>query len=109
MDPIRRVVYVPAVAPAASFEAPEGEAAPLQDAAGALLRAGLALALGFALALPAWAQEIKLGSLNDLTGPTSDVGKDAALGIRDNLVRYSCGVEDADDLIRDIEQALLRV
>lgn len=33
----------------------------------------------------------------------------AALGIRDNLVRYSCGVEDADDLIRDIEQALLRV
>jgi cystathionine gamma-synthase len=33
----------------------------------------------------------------------------AALGIRDNLVRYSCGVEDADDLIRDIDQALLRV
>jgi cystathionine gamma-synthase len=33
----------------------------------------------------------------------------AELGIRDNLVRYSCGVEDTDDLIRDIEQALLRV
>jgi cystathionine gamma-synthase len=33
----------------------------------------------------------------------------AKLGIRDNLVRYSCGVEDVDDLIRDIEQALLRV
>ena len=32
----------------------------------------------------------------------------AALGIRDNLVRYSCGVEDTDDLIRDIEQALDR-
>jgi len=32
----------------------------------------------------------------------------AELGIRDNLVRYSCGVEDTDDLIRDIEQALLR-
>jgi len=30
----------------------------------------------------------------------------AELGIRDNLVRYSCGVEDADDLIRDIDQAL---
>ena len=33
----------------------------------------------------------------------------AALGIRDNLVRYSCGIEDADDLIRDIDQALERV
>jgi cystathionine gamma-synthase len=33
----------------------------------------------------------------------------AALGIRDNLVRYSCGVEDAADLIRDVDQALLRV
>ncbi len=29
------------------------------------------------------AQEVKLGSLNDLTGPTSDVGKDVALGIRE--------------------------
>ena len=47
-----------------------------------------ALALGLALALPAaWAQEIKLGSLNDLTGPTSDVGKDIALGIRE-AVQY---------------------
>ena len=46
------------------------------------------LALGFALTLPAaWAQEIKLGSLNDLTGPTSDVGKDIALGIRE-AVQY---------------------
>lgn len=48
------------------------------------------LALTFALALPAGgarAQEIKLGSLNDLTGPTSDVGKDIALGIRE-AVQY---------------------
>ncbi len=30
----------------------------------------------------------------------------AELGIRDNLVRYSCGIEDADDLIADVEQAL---
>ena len=30
----------------------------------------------------------------------------AALGIRDNLVRYSCGIEDAEDLIRDLDQAL---
>ncbi len=33
----------------------------------------------------------------------------AQIGIRDNLVRYSCGIEDADDLIRDLEQALERV
>ena len=29
------------------------------------------------------AEEIKVGSINDLTGATSDVGKDAALGIRE--------------------------
>ncbi len=44
--------------------------------------------LALALAIPVlvgtgWAQEVKLGSLNDLTGPTSDVGKDVALGIRE--------------------------
>ena len=30
----------------------------------------------------------------------------AALGITDNLVRLSVGIEDADDLIADLEQAL---
>jgi branched-chain amino acid transport system substrate-binding protein len=29
------------------------------------------------------AEEIKIGSINDLTGATSDVGKDAALGVRE--------------------------
>jgi len=48
--------------------------------------------VALALALPVvagtgWAQEIKLGSLNDMTGPTSDVGKDAALGVRE-AVQY---------------------
>jgi cystathionine gamma-synthase len=33
----------------------------------------------------------------------------AQLGIRDNLVRFSCGIEDAEDLLRDLEQALERV
>jgi methionine-gamma-lyase len=33
----------------------------------------------------------------------------AALGITDNLVRISIGVEDADDLIADMEQALKQV
>jgi cystathionine gamma-lyase len=27
-------------------------------------------------------------------------------GISDSLIRLSCGVEDADDLIADLEQAL---
>jgi cystathionine gamma-synthase len=30
-------------------------------------------------------------------------------GITDSLVRYSCGIEDADDLIADLEQALARI
>jgi cystathionine gamma-synthase len=29
-----------------------------------------------------------------------------ALGITDNLVRYSLGIEDTEDLIADLEQAL---
>jgi cystathionine gamma-synthase len=29
-----------------------------------------------------------------------------ALGIKDNLVRFSVGIEDADDIIRDLDQAL---
>ncbi len=45
------------------------------------------LVLGMALLLLssfAWAaEEIRIGSINDLTGATSDVGKDAALGIRE--------------------------
>jgi len=32
-----------------------------------------------------------------------------ALGITDNLVRISIGVEDADDLIADFEEALQAV
>ncbi len=32
-----------------------------------------------------------------------------ALGITDNLVRVSIGVEDADDLIADFDQALAAV
>jgi cystathionine gamma-lyase len=30
----------------------------------------------------------------------------AALGITDTLIRLSCGVEDTDDLVEDIRQAL---
>ncbi len=45
------------------------------------------LLLGFAVMLLCSAafaaEEIKVGSINDLTGATSDVGKDAALGVRE--------------------------
>jgi len=33
----------------------------------------------------------------------------AEIGIRDNLIRYSCGIEDSADLIADVEQALERI
>jgi branched-chain amino acid transport system substrate-binding protein len=46
-----------------------------------ILLLGLALALVSTWALAAG--EIKIGSINDLTGATSDVGKDAALGVRE--------------------------
>jgi branched-chain amino acid transport system substrate-binding protein len=50
-----------------------------------MLLLGLALAFTFSAAYGA--DEIKIGSINDLTGATSDVGKDAALGIRE-CVQY---------------------
>jgi len=31
------------------------------------------------------------------------------VGMKNNLIRYSCGVEEADDLIRDLEQAINKV
>jgi cystathionine beta-lyase/cystathionine gamma-synthase len=33
----------------------------------------------------------------------------AAIGIADQLVRLSLGVEDADDLVADLEQALTSI
>ncbi|HLV35877.1 MAG TPA: PLP-dependent aspartate aminotransferase family protein [Spirillospora sp.] len=32
-----------------------------------------------------------------------------ALGIKDNLVRFAVGIEDTDDIIRDLEQALAKI
>ena len=29
-----------------------------------------------------------------------------AAGVREDLIRYSCGLEDAEDLIADLDQAL---
>ena len=44
-----------------------------------------ALVIGFASTAPCGAAEIVIGSLNDMTGATSDVGKDYALGIADAI------------------------
>ena len=33
----------------------------------------------------------------------------AALGIKDNLVRFAIGIEDTDDILADLEGALRRV
>jgi cystathionine gamma-lyase len=41
-----------------------------------------------------------------MTHASIPADKREALGISDSLVRLSCGVEDADDLIADLEQAL---
>ena len=30
-----------------------------------------------------------------------------AMGLTDSLIRLSCGVEDADDLIADLDQAMI--
>ncbi len=37
----------------------------------------------------AFAQEVKLGALQDTTGATSDVGKDEALGVREAVQYYN--------------------
>ena len=57
-----------------------------------------------------------LGSVNTLAGlpaTTSHVEcsaeERARLGIPESLVRYSCGVEDTDDLIHDLKQAMTRI
>ena len=40
---------------------------------------------------------------------TLDAEERAAIGISDGLVRYALGIEDPDDLVRDLRQALERV
>lgn len=35
--------------------------------------------------------------------------KRAEIGIKDNLVRFSCGVEDVEDIWADLEQALAQI
>lgn len=54
-----------------------------------------------------------LGSVNTLIGPPSvtshvecSAEQRAALGISETLLRYSCGIEDAGDLITQLDEAL---
>ena len=56
-----------------------------------------------------------LGAVETVVGPpvtTSHVemnaAQRAAMGIPENLVRYSAGIEDVVDLIADLDQALIR-
>lgn len=41
-----------------------------------------------------------------MTHASVEPGRRAELGIRDDLIRLSCGVEDVNDLLSDLEQAL---
>ncbi len=41
-----------------------------------------------------------------MTHASVDASKREALGITDGLVRLSVGIEDADDLLGDLDQAL---
>jgi cystathionine gamma-lyase len=41
-----------------------------------------------------------------MTHGSIPVEKRGAIGISDSLVRLSCGIEDGDDLIADLDQAL---
>ncbi len=57
-----------------------------------------------------------LGSVGTLVGPPSvtshvelTLEERAAAGIPESLVRYSVGIENADDLIADLGQALMRI
>lgn len=77
------------------------------------LRGGFAAVKGFLPRLRLAHRAANLGSVETVAGPpatTSHVEVSAehraAMGIPEALVRYSCGIENACDLIADLEQAL---
>jgi cystathionine gamma-lyase len=41
-----------------------------------------------------------------MTHASVPVAMRQAMGLTDSLIRLSCGIEDADDLMADLEQAL---
>jgi cystathionine beta-lyase/cystathionine gamma-synthase len=60
----------------------------------------------FALAESLGGVESLIGLPAMMTHASVPVERRQAMGLSDSLVRLSCGVEDADDLIADLEQAL---
>jgi methionine-gamma-lyase len=81
-----------------------------------LVRGGEAEAFRFLDALKIAKLAVSLGGTETLASHPAAMthlsvpdARKAALGITDNLVRISIGVEDADDLIADMEQALAMV
>jgi cystathionine gamma-lyase len=80
----------------------------------AVLKGGLEDATRFLERVEIFALAESLGGVESLTEHPAimthasiPAGKRAALGISDGLVRLSVGVEGIDDLIADLEQALL--
>jgi cystathionine beta-lyase/cystathionine gamma-synthase len=63
----------------------------------------------FALAESLGGVESLIGHPALMTHASVPQDRREAMGISDGLVRLSCGVEDGDDLIADLEQALARV
>jgi cystathionine gamma-synthase len=80
------------------------------------VKGGVHAATRFLNALRLAQRAASLGSVNTLAGPprtTSHVEcsleERAKLGIPESLVRYSCGIENFDDLRADVDQALTHV
>ena len=62
----------------------------------------------FALAESLGGVESLIGHPASMTHASVPVAMRQAMGLTDSLVRLSCGIEDADDLMADLEQALGR-
>ena len=81
-----------------------------------LLKGGEAECFRFLDALKIAKLAVSLGGTETLASHPASMthlsvaeGRRTELGISDNLVRISIGIEDADDLIADFEQALEQV
>jgi cystathionine gamma-lyase len=63
----------------------------------------------FALAESLGGVESLIGHPVSMTHASVPVDRRQAMALSDGIVRLSCGVEDGDDLIADLEQALAKV
>jgi cystathionine beta-lyase/cystathionine gamma-synthase len=60
----------------------------------------------FALAESLGGVESLIGHPASMTHASVPLALRQAMGLTDSLVRFSCGIEDAEDLIADLDQAL---